>query len=228
MPVSRVVLGIQLALLCFGVAGSLADTAPEKTAERDFTKLDLSGEWYVLIHYKDKRSEDESLTKFKDFAWSVQQTEDRLVWVKYPYVLFDEELELVRRHAMTEHLPWEPDEVGWKSIREAIEVSSRAMTRKRLSGSVEEGFKSLSSLSAGGMNTLTFSRNWDVSFGESKVRIEIVDALSGTEGLAGMEEASVFEIQEQVASDELRGRWREETRHGTFRMVRTRERRVVK
>ncbi len=217
---ARVLLGIPLFLL-------LVAATEANEAELDFRKLDLSGEWYVLIHYKDQRSEDESITKFKDFAWSIRQTPGLLVWESYPYVLFSDELELIRRHAMIEHLPWEPDESVWKQIRDTLDVSARAVTKKRLRGSVPEGFKSKPPRS-GGLGTLTFSRDWDVSFSEAEIRIQVIDSLSGTQGLAGMEEATVFEIREQVAPDELRGRWQEGSRRGTLRMVRARQRRVVK
>ncbi len=219
---ARVLLGIPLCLLLAAAAAPAADEP-----DRDFRQLDLSGEWYVLIHYKDERSEDESITKFKDFAWSIRQTPGLLDWESYPYVLFSDELELVRRHAMLEHLPWEPDETVWKQIRDTLDVSARAVTKKRLRGSVPEGFKSKPPRS-GGLGTLTFSRDWDVSFSEAEIRIQVIDSLSGTQGLVGMEEATVFEIREQVAPDELRGRWQEGGRRGTFRMVRARQRRVVK
>jgi hypothetical protein len=217
---ARVLLGIPLLLLLVAATGA-------NEAELDFRQLDLSGEWYVLIHYKDQRSEDKSITKFKDFAWSIRQTPGLLVWESFPYVLFSDELELIRRHAMIEHLPWEPDETVWKQIRDTLDVSSRAMTKKRLRGSVPEGFKSKPPR-AGGIGTLTFSRDWDVSFSEAEIRIQVIDSLSGTQGLAGMEEATVFEIREQVAPDELRGRWQESSRQGTFRMVRARQRRLVR
>ncbi len=41
-------------------------------------------------------------------------------------------------------------------------------------------------------------------------------------------EADGFEINERVGSEELRGRWREAHKQGSFRMLRARERRVVK
>ena len=220
MRIAHVLLRIPLFLL-------LVAATEASEAELDFRKLDLSGEWYVLIHYKDQRSEDESITKFKDFAWSIRQTPELLDWESYPYVLFSDELELIRRHAMIEHLPWEPDATVWTQIRETLDVSARAMTKKRLRGSVPEGFKSKPPR-AGGLGTLTFSRDWDASFSEAEIRIQVIDSLSGTQGLAGMEEATVFEIREQVAPDELGGRWQEGSRRGTFRMVRARQRRVVK
>jgi len=226
MHMARVLLWISVFWLVSGAlcpAGAMAQEA----ANHDLSRLELSGEWYVLIHYKDERSEDKSITKFKDFAWSIQQTPGRLVWEGYPYVLFDEELGLIRRHALTEHLPWEPDEGVWKRIRNSIDVSSRAMTKKSLRGSVEEGFRSKPPRAAG-IGTLTFSRDWQVTFAAASIRIEIVDSLSGSQGLAGMEEKTVFEILEEPGPGELRGRWREGSKRGSFRMVRAHERKVVK
>jgi hypothetical protein len=194
----------------------------------DLTRIDLSGDWYVLIHYKDKRSKDKSITKFKDFAWSVKQSEGRIEWKRYPYVLFSEGVEVVRRHAMTEHLPWEPDELTWQSIKKSVGVSSRAMGKKRLVGSVAEGFKSRSSAGGAGANVMTFSRDWDVTFEPARIQIRIIDSLSGGAGLAGMDETTVFEIDHALAPGELRGKWREGTRNGTFRMVRARGLKVLK
>jgi hypothetical protein len=196
---------------------ALADEAP------DLSELDLSGKWYLLIHYKDERSQDKSITKFKDFAWAIEQTEQRMVVQSFPYVLFDEGTELVRRHAMTNHLPWEPDETIWGLIRQEIRVGQRAATKKRLKGSLKEGFTSSPGPSMGGLNTLSFERNWVVTFAPSKIRFEIIDSLSGGGGLEGMEESVFYEIGTRVSPDEFRGRYAEGTKSGTFRMVRTQE-----
>ncbi len=201
---------------------------PQATAKADLRETELSGEWYVLIHYKVAGAADESITKFKDFAWSFKQSEKRLLVEQFPYVLFSEGTEEVRRHAMMEHLPWEPDAATWKKLRESVDVSSRAMTSKRLEGSVAEGFRSEPQLATGGTNTLTFSRSWEISFAPEKIRIVIVDSLTGGLGLDRLDEATVYELDESPNGDELRGRWREGRKSGTVRMVRARARRVLK
>ena len=146
---------------------------------------------------------------------------------EYPYVVFSEDAELYRRHAMREHLPWEPDKSTWDRLRDEIRVSSRAMKRKRLTGSVEEGFSSLPPIRTGGFNTMSFSTTWRVTFGSETVRIESVDALGGA-GLDGMEGATLYAITARPGPDELTGRFDRDTLHGTFRMVRSKERKVVK
>jgi hypothetical protein len=213
-----------LAALALPGARVRAEDAPPS----DLSRADLSGSWYVLIHYKDAQSEDKSITKFKDFAWTIEQTANTLTWEHYPYVMFPEDAELVRRQAMRGHTTWEPDAAQWAQLKTVLDVSSRALTRKRLTGSVAEGWKSLAPLGSGGLNTMSFARNWDVSMKPDKISIVIVDSLSGASGLGGIEEATTYEIRERVADGELRGTYEEGSKRGTFRMVRSAERRVVK
>ena len=197
--------------------------------QTDLSKLDLGGDWYVLIHYKSDRSEDRSITKFKDLAWTIEQSPNTLTWEEYPYVMFDENTELVRRHAMVKHLPWEPEDSVLSKLRSHVDVSSRAMKRKRMKGNFEKGFRSLPPLMSGGLNILTFTRTWTVVFEPEKVRVQVIDSLaSGSEAIGEIEGATVFEITEKVGENEYRGRYAADSRRGTFRMLRSSERRVVK
>jgi hypothetical protein len=61
------------------------------------------------------------------------------------------------------------------------------------------------------------------------VTVRIVDSLSGGSAmLGGMEEASVYEIKERPSAGELRGTWSEADKSGSLRMIRSKERRVLK
>lgn len=218
------------ALACLALAllptGGFAEELD--TPETDLTKLDLTGAWYVLIHYKDDRSEDESITKFVDFAWSIEQTASTITWDYYPFVLFDPEAELERRYAMRGHEPWEPTGENLAKLANSVDVSSRAMTRKRLTGSVAEGFRSLAPLASGGLHIVSFARNWDVRFKPDAIEIVITDTLSGAVGLEPSEERIVYRVTEQLGPHELRGSYAEATKRGTLRMIRAGQRRVVK
>jgi hypothetical protein len=214
-------------LLPFLALGGLVLGGPVRAGD-DLSEADLSGAWYVMVRYKDSRSEDKTIEKFKDFAWSIEQTENTLTWEHYPYVVFGEEAEQFRRHAMMNHEHWEPDESQWEMLKTSLPVSSRAMQRKRMKGNLEEGFKSLPPLSTGGFNTMTFTREWHVKHGPEKVQITIIDSLTGTGGLEGMDEAIHYEITERAGDRELRGTYREAAKSGTFRMVKSREHQVVK
>jgi hypothetical protein len=215
-------IGLSLLVACAWLAGSASADAA------DLSKLDLSGEWYVLIHYKDASSEDKSITKFKDFAWSIRQSPTGLEIDEYPYVIFDEGTEEIRKGAMRGHKPWQPEGIVLDAVREHVDVSTRAMRQKQLSGSTASGMKSSEAAASGG-TTMNFSRNWDIAWAPASVTIKIVDSLSGGSAMLGeMEEAAVFTIKEQPSAEELRGTWTEGDRSGSLRMIRAKERRVLK
>lgn len=195
----------------------------------DLSKLDLTGEWYVLIHYKDSRSEDKSLTNFKDFGWSIQQEPTKLSVEEFPYVLFDEGTEEVRRSAMRGHTPWQPEGVVLEHLREHVDVSSRAARKKQLAGDFASGMKSGADTAGVKTGNMSFTRNWDVTWSPASVRIKIVDSLGGGGAMLGdMEEASLYEVTGRPSADELTGTWSEGEKSGSLRLIRAKERRVVK
>ncbi len=216
-------LGLVLLLGCTWLA------APRFALAEDLSNLDLGGEWYVLLHYKDAKSEDKSITKFKDFAWSIRQRADALEIDEYPYVLFDEGTEEIRRASMRGHKPWQPEGLVLDELSKHVDVSTRAMRSKQLAGSTKTGMKSLAPEGSGGAGAVSFVRNWDVTWSPDLVRVSIVDSLSGgSTMLGGMEEAAVFEIKQRASVDELRGSWSEGDKAGSLRMIRAKERRVLK
>ncbi len=213
--------------LCFLTApAALAEE--QVTPAEDLARLDLSGAWYVLIHYKDERSEDPSITKFRDFAWSIEQTANSLSVEYYPVVLFDEETEIERRHAMRGHQPWQPSQANLAALARSLDVSSRAMTSKRMTGSVAEGFRSRAPVASGGLNIVSFTKSWDVRFEPEAIQIVVTDSLSATAGLEGSEDSTVYRITERFGPNELRGTYEEASRRGSIRMIRAGQRRVVK
>src|SRR5512147_886806 len=96
---------------------TLVSLAARSARAEEPSKLDLTGEWYVLIHFKDSRSEDKALTSFKDFGWSIQQEPGKLTVEEFPYVFFDEGTEEVRRAAMRGHTPWQPEGIVLDHLR---------------------------------------------------------------------------------------------------------------
>ena len=197
-------------------------------AAADLSKLDLSGDWYVLILYKDARSEDKTLVHLKDLAWNVQQDAGKMTVTEFPYVVFDEGSEEIRKAAMRKHESWQPEGLVLDTLKEHVDVSERAKRSKTLTGDLASGMKSDSSGGKGGGKTVDFSRNWDVTWAPAKVQIQIVDSLGGNSMLGDMSEASVFLITEQPAAGELTGTWTEGEKSGSLRMIRAKEHRVVK
>lgn len=215
----------------FAVLLALCLAAPASVSaqeESDLTTLDLSGAWYVLVHYKDQRSEDKGIVKFNDFALSLEQTANTITLEQYPIVLFDEDTEIVRRQAMRNHTPWAPDDAQVAQLHQSVGVATKDVKRKRLKGSVAQGFESLAPLTSGGLHTMSFTQNWGISFGTQAIKIVVTDSLSGGGGLGGMEDARVYSIREKVSDDELRGTFSEPNKHGTLRMIRGAEIKIVK
>lgn len=206
------------------LALALGAWAPSASAV-DLANLDLTGHWYILVHYKDDRSEDKSITKFRDTVWSIKQDDRKVKIVSYPYVFFSEADELVRRNNMMNHIAWIPDDRIWGEIREFVRVSDRGAKVKTLRGSRAKSFESNPQSGGFGLNTLTFSQNWKLSFAPDVIRMEITDSLSGSGGLAAIDETIVYQFIERVAADEFRGKYDDATRHGKLWMVRSKQRR---
>ena len=202
--------------------------APHASAE-DLSKLDLSGEWYVLVHYKDASSENKDATHFKDYGWSIKQEAKGLSVEEFPYVMFDEGTEEVRRAAMRGTNAWSPEGTVLDVLKEHMDVSSRAARKKSLSGDFASGMKSEAGRGAKS-GSVDFTRDWTVSWAPAEVQIKIVDSLGGggNSMLGAMEEASVYQIKAHPAPEELSGTWSEGDKSGTLRMIRSKERRVVK
>jgi hypothetical protein len=218
-------IGLELRIWVSALLLCLA-AAPARAA--DLSKLDLSGDWYVLLLYKDSRSEDKALVHLKDMAWSIQQESGKMTVAEYPYVVFDEGSEEIRRAAMRMHTEWKPEGLVLDTLREHVDVSERAKRTKTLTGDFASGMKSAGG-GGGTAKTVDFSRNWDVTWSPAKVQVQIVDSLGGGTSMLGeMEEASVFAITDQPSPGELTGTWSEGEKSGSLRMIRAKEHRVVK
>ncbi|HTO68689.1 MAG TPA: hypothetical protein VMR31_02420 [Myxococcota bacterium] len=216
---------LSLPAICLWIAFS---TLGGPARAGDLAKLDLTGEWYVLVHYKNAKSEDKSISDWKDLGWSMVQTGDSLTVQEFPYVMFDEGTEEVRRADMRGHKPWQPEGAVLDNLKAHMDVSSRAKTDKKLTGSVAAGMKSEAAGPAKS-GTVSFSRNWTVTWAPDKVRIQIVDALGGGNSMLGeMSEAAIYDVTAEPAEGELTGTFTEGDKSGSLRMIRAKERRVVK
>ncbi len=154
--------------------------------------------------------------------------EQELAIDEFPFVIFDETTEEVRRKALTGHTQWEPQGLVLEALREHVDVGGMAMRRKKLYGSRSTGFRS-EPAGAGGLRTLTYSRNWTIELAADRLRVEIIDSLSSASELFGdVEEAIVYEFTQITPRGDLLGTYREGHKNGTARLIRCKQRRVVK
>jgi hypothetical protein len=203
-------------LLCV-LAGLLA-LATTAAAE----SVDLTGTWYVLVHYKDDTSGKPDAMRWEDHVWVFSRSGDKLEWKDYPIVVFQDDegrFERTSRHFSRVIAAWEPNPGQLAQIHAGLEINERGSKKKTLAGSDAAGWKSLASAQAQGANYVTYTETWGVKDAAGKPVFLRNESL-GSSDMGSMEGGTVFKT-ESVSADELRGSFeRDGTRHGTFRMLR--------
>jgi len=187
--------------------------------------LDLTGTWYVLVHYKDDVSGKPDATRWEDRIWVFSKSGDRLEWKDYPIVVFqDDEGRFERTRSGYSRVggAWEPNAGQLAQIQSGLEINLRGGKTKSLSGSDAAGWKSAPPSQPKGAGFVTYSEVWGVKDATGKPIFQRNESL-GSAGMESLEGGTVFKT-ESVAPGELRGSFeRDGTRHGTFRMVRAGE-----
>jgi hypothetical protein len=215
-----------LALLCGVVMAWLA--GPARAAS-----LDLTGTWYVLVHYQDSESPHPERVHWEDRLWVFERKGDTLEWKDYPIVVFDDESgrfeQLGGNRAARVLGPWEPNPGQQAEIARGLQFNTRGSKSKTLRGSDAGGWRSGAAQAAPSASVLTYSETWSIEGLPSKPVFERDDALSG--GRAETLEGRTRYQTEEISPDgnELRGRFdRDGTRRGSFRMMRSGVAQVVR
>ncbi len=215
-----------LALLC-GAAACLA--VPAAAAP----PLDLSGTWYVLVHYRDSESPNPDRVHWEDRIWVFERQGDTLEWKDYPIVVFDDESgrfeQLGGNRASRVLGPWEPNPGQQAEIARGLQYNTRGSKTKTLHGSDAAGWRSGTPQAAPSASVLTYSETWSIEGLPSKPAFLRDDSLSGgrAESLEGRTQYRTEEISPD--GNELRGSFdRDGTRRGTFRMTRSGVAQVVR
>jgi hypothetical protein len=201
----------------FLLAGLLA-LAPMASAEG----MDLSGTWYVLVHYKDDVSGNANAMRWEDRVWVFDKSGDKLEWKDYPIVVFQDEegrFERTRRGYSRVIAAWEPDAGQLAQVKSGLEINTRGMKSKSMVGSDAAGWKSTAGAQPQGANYITYVESWAIKDAAGKPVFARNESLGST-GMETMEGGTIFKT-ESAADGELRGSYeRDGTRHGTFRMLR--------
>lgn len=184
--------------------------------------VDLTGTWYVLVHYTDSVSGKPDAMRWEDRIWVFDKAPDRLEWKDYPIVVFDDDegrFERSRRGYSRVIAAWEPSPAQRENIAKGLHINTRGSKSKTLAGSDAAGWKSVASAQPQSANVMTYTETWGVKDAASKPVFLRNESL-GSAMMDTLEGGTVYKT-ESVADGELRGSFdRDGTRKGTFRMVR--------
>jgi hypothetical protein len=212
----RVFVALALALVLGTASGAPA---------QDGSQVELEGTWHVLVHYKDKAAGNPDAERWEDRVWVLRRDGSRLVWSDYPIVAFDNRSGRFgavagNPRARVLHY-WEPNAVQLAELEHGPKVNSRGSREKRL-GPSGDGWRTSDGGGAASAMTITFTANWFIEDVSKLPRFRMEDVMGGamTESLEGGTVYVTESIEE--GGKVLRGRFtRDDTRVGTFRMLRT-------
>ena len=215
--------------LAIAVALSAGGAAPAEEAPVGGAAVDLTGTWFVLIHYRDEATANPDLDRWEDKVWVFESKASRLHWTEYPIVVFRNPTGRFEARAGNRRArvldKWEPDEGQRLEILDGPRVNSRGSKTKSLRKSAEGGFESVGGLRAQSASVIGYYERWSIAEPASRP-VFTRDDILGSGGIGGRAEGMEGRTQYQTTAVEdggatLRGIYaRDENRRGTFRMIR--------
>jgi hypothetical protein len=129
-------------------------------------RVDLTGTWHVLIHYRDSSSENPEVWRWDERIWIFEPQPDRLRWIEYPIVLFEDDSGRFETRGKQRNArvlgAWEPNEVQRAQIRSGLEVNPRGRNSKDLTGSDAAGWHSGDQLRSSSIQMLSYVEAWSI------------------------------------------------------------------
>ena len=146
-----------------GLSLGLALALPGSAEQPGF---DLTGSWYVLIHYRENAGEIPESERWEDRIWIFETQRKRLKWTEYGIVLFENERGRYQSLASGRQIKaegaWSPDAEQLLEIAAGIEVNGRGARTKNLRGGPEQGYRSSGSMRNDSVSVIGFSETWEV------------------------------------------------------------------
>jgi hypothetical protein len=193
--------------------------------------LDLTGTWFVLIHYRDSATENPDADRWEDRVWVFEPKGSRFEWRDYSIVVLQDEsgrFESRGGNLRARTLEaWEPNPAQLAELLGGPHVNSRGSKTKTLRGSHEKGWESMGDLSAQSAMVIGYHETWRIQDPGGLPVFEREDVMSSgiqrtrkgeDQGLSGLTRYKVTQVDERGLSGEFQ---RDENRRGTFRMFRT-------
>jgi murein DD-endopeptidase MepM/ murein hydrolase activator NlpD len=207
---------VLIALLASWIAASAA------AAE----SVDLTGTWYVLVHYKDSSAGNADQERWDDRVWVFANEGRKLRWTEYPIVVFGDETGRFERRETGQYARilhfWEPNEQQLANIRDGLKVNTRGSKTKTLRGSDAQGWTSEQRSTAGSASVVTYTEVWAIEGLPAQPVFTRRDMMGGgrTSSLEGLARYATTEVRD--GGSVLVGTFeRDESRRGTFTMMRS-------
>jgi len=186
--------------------------------------LDLTGTWYLLIHYTDDTAHDPKQPRWDERLWTFAPKGAQLEWNERTIIVFSDERgrfeNLGGNRASRVVGAWEPSPGQLAQIDGGLEYNTRGEKKKLLRGSASQGWTSGggSGASAAGANVLSYVETWSIDDPSGLPVFTRDDSLGGGshESLDGRTQYTAKSVDENGV---IHGSFeRDGTRHGTFRM----------
>lgn len=188
--------------------------------------LDLTGTWYVLVHYQDSQSADPEAWRWEDRVWRFRSDRDRLEWTEFAIVVLQDESGRFERlggsRAARVVAAWEPSPTQLADIQDGLEVNSTRGVKTKTLRAADGGWSSGESALGEGASVLTYSETWKIEDAAGSPVFIREDALGGASAET-MDGRTEYRTEELAADgSELSGRFeRDGTRTGRFRLIRS-------
>lgn len=187
--------------------------------------LELTGTWYLLVHYRDEATPPADAVQWEDRLWRFEFDGSRLLWTEFPVVVFRDSsgrFEMLAGDRPARTLgAWLPNAAQLEEIARGLEIEGRGARSKSLRGSAGSGYRSVGGLRSESTSVIGYHESWRID-GLLALPVFVRDDAMGsgrTDDVRGHTRYTTTVVQ--PGGDELSGEYeRDGVRHGRFRMWR--------
>jgi len=216
-----------LAVLLLLASPALAEPAAEGSED----ELDLVGTWYVRVHYTDADAAYPEREHWEDRLWVFERSGSRLRWTDYPIVVFSDTTGRFERssHGLRRVVhAWTPNTGQREQIEAGLEFNTRGAKTKTLRRQRDGSWQSASARQAMSASVVGYHETWTIE-GLPDAPVFRRDDVLGSLRAESMSGRTTYATEEiSPGGSRLRGSYaRDESRRGSFRMMRSGEAKSV-
>ncbi|MCH2187804.1 hypothetical protein MK280_18265 [Myxococcota bacterium] len=151
---------------CGFIALLLCAAAGQGLAEGSAVVPEWTGDWYLLVHYRDAQGIDPEQVFWDDEVWRLVQTAEGIRWTRHPHAVFDE------REGRSVRLPsgeqgqslgaWWPNPKQRAEIEVGLSLDPFEMKSKPLDREPGGGYRSRSRTLGGSASSVAFVTHWSI------------------------------------------------------------------